>query len=283
MRRDIRQELQGALPEDSLRLVPRSFDIVGSKQKAVAIIELPEDLRKFERQIASAIMKVHKSVASVLAKESRRMGEFRIRELRLVAGEPDTEVVHKESGCLFKLDPRKAYFSTRESAERERMVAKVGDGESVLVMFSGVGPFPICIAKRHRSVRVTAVELNPHAHNYCVENIHLNKVSDQVTALLGDVREVCPKLGRVFDRILMPLPKGAHRFLDVSIPLLRDGGVLHFYHWAHEPDLFSHAEELVAGAAEGCGRLAETLDRVKVSQYSPHIWKIRIDARVSAR
>jgi tRNA (guanine37-N1)-methyltransferase len=283
MRRDIRSELRGVIPEDQLKLVPRSLDIIGSKQKAVAIIQLPNALKEFEHQIASAIMNVHKNVISVLAKESGRLGEFRTRELRLVAGDPDTEVVHKESGCLFKLDPMKVYFSPRESAERERIAAKVAEGESVLVMFSGVGPFPICIAKRHRNIRVTAVELNPHAHNYCIENIHLNKVGDRVVALQGDVREVCPKLGETFDRILMPLPRGAHAFLEVVVSLLRDGGVLHFYHWAPEPDLFTSAEEIVAKVAEDYGRMAETLERVKISQYSPRVWKIRIDVRVSGR
>ena len=281
MRRDIRSELRGVLPEDKLKLVLRSFDIIGSKQKAVAIIQLPDALKEFEHQIAAAITNVHKNVVSVLAKESGRLGEFRTRELRLVAGDPDTEVVHKESECLFKLDPRKVYFSPRESAERERIAAKVGDGESILIMFSGVGPFPICIAKRHRSIRVTAIELNPHAHNYCVENISLNKVDDRVVALQGDVKEVCPKLGKVFDRILMPLPRDAHMFLDAAIPLLRDRGVLHFYHWSPESDLFSYAEGIVSKAAERCGRMAETLERVKVSQYSPRVWKIRIDVRVS--
>lgn len=282
MRRDIRSELTGVLPDDKLGLLPRSFDIIGSKKKAVAIIEIPDALKGYEQLIASAIMNVHRNVSSILAKESERLGELRIRDLRLVAGDADTEVVHKESGCFFKLDPRKVYFSTRESVERERIAAKVGEGESILVMFSGVGPFAICMAKRHRTVRVTAVEINPCAHNYCVENIHLNKVADQVHAIMGDVREVCPKLGATFDRILMPLPKGAHKFLDVVIPLLRDEGVLHFYHWAPEPDLFSRAEELIAKATGNHRRMAEILERRRVSQYSPRVWKIRIDARLSA-
>ena len=282
MRHDVRAELKGILPEDKLELVPRSFDIIGSKRKAVAIIGIPEGLREYEHLIAEAIVKVHKNISSVLSKESGRTGEFRIRDLRLVAGDPNTEVIHKESGCLFRLDPSKVYFSPRESAERERITAKVRDGESVLVMFSGVGPFPICMVRRHRGIGVTAVELNPDAHNYCVENIHLNKVFDRVEAFLGDVRDVCPELGMVFDRVLMPLPRGAHRFLDVAIPLLRDGGVLHFYHWAPESDLFPNAEKIVVKAAEGCGRLAKVIERTKVSQYSPRVWKIRIDARVSA-
>jgi tRNA (guanine37-N1)-methyltransferase len=277
----LKAELRDLLPEDLLQLVPRSFDIIGSKQKAVAIIELQERLTEHEDAIAAAIMSVHKNVTSVLVKESERTGEYRTRELRLVAGDPNTEVLHKESGCVFRLDPRIVYFSPRECAERERISTAVTDGENVLVMFSGVGPLPICIARRHRNVRATAIELNPNAHNYCVENIYLNKVEDRVRAIRGDVRKVCKDLGRTYDRILMPLPKGAYRFLDLAMTLLKDEGILHFYYWAPEGDPFSEAEELVKGEAKEKGRRAEFINRIRVSQYSPRVWKVRLDVRIS--
>ena len=280
MGRGLRAELMGVLPEEMLEKVPRSFDIIGSKQKAVAIVEFAEELEEYESIVAEAIMKLHKNVASVLAKESARIGEYRTRGLRLVAGDPDTEVLHKESGCLFRLDPKTVYFSPRESSERERIAASVKDGERVLVMFSGIGPFPVYIARRHRNATVTAVELNPRAHNYCVENIHLNGVGDRVEAMLGDVRVVCRDLDKTYDRVLMPLPKGAYMYLDIAVPLLKDGGILHFYHWAPEDDLFREAEELLTQAAMEAGRSLEILKKVKVSQYSPRLWKIRIDAMI---
>ena len=270
------------IPEDSIGLVTRSFDIYGSKMKAVAVIEIPEELRECEGLIAQAIMKINKNVTSVLEKESGRKGDYRTRELRLIAGDPATEVLHRESGCVFRLDPRTVYFSPRESSERDRLSSMVTDGEGVLVMFSGVGPLPIRIARRLKNVNVTAVELNPHAHNYCVENIHLNRVADRVEAIRGDVREVCPSLGRLYDRIVMPLPREAHAFLDVAAPLLKDGGVLHFYHWAPEGDLFSEADGLITEAFKTEGKNLEFVGRVKVSQYSPRTWKIRVDARISA-
>nr|MBC8498574.1 class I SAM-dependent methyltransferase family protein [Candidatus Bathyarchaeota archaeon] len=142
----------------------------------------------------------------------------------------------------------------------------------------GVGPLPIRIAKHRPDVRATAIELNPYAHNYCVENIHLNRVGDRVEAILGDVREVAGSLDRRYDRILMPLPKGAYMFLDVAVPLLQDGGVLHFYHWAPSEDMYGEAEELVKAAFREEGREAVVTDRVRVSQYSPRYWKVRIDA-----
>ncbi len=269
------------LPPDKVNLVTKSFDIYGSKQKAVAVVEIPDELRDVEREVAEALMRVNKNVSSVLAKESARTGDYRIRELRLIAGDPDTEVLHRESGCVFRLDPGTVYFSPRESRERDRLTETVNDGDEILVMFSGVGPLPIRIAKGRPTVTATAVELNPTAHNYCVENIHLNRVSDRVQAIQGDVREVCPRLGKTFDRIMMPLPRGAYKFLDVAVPLLKDGGVIHLYHWAPKEDTFSEAEKLIAEAAGDLGRSAEIMGRIRVSQYSPGTWKVRVDARLS--
>jgi len=278
---DLRAELMTILPPNKVNLVTKSFDIYGSKQKAVAVVEIPNELRDVEREIGKALMRVNKNVSSVLAKESARTGDYRIRELRLIAGDPDTEVLHRESGCVFRLDPGTVYFSPRESRERDRLAEAVGDGEEILVMFSGVGPLPIRIAKGRPTVSVTAVELNPAAHNYCIENIHLNRVSDRVQAIEGDVREVCPGLGRTFDRVMMPLPRGAYKFLDVAVPLLKDGGVVHLYHWAPQADAFSEAEKLIAKVSADYGRTAEFLDHIRVSQYSPGTWKVRVDARIS--
>lgn len=280
MKRDIRSELSGIIPTELIGLVPRSFDVIGSKGRAVAVIEVSPELEQYGASIGDALMRVQRNVMSVLSKGTERMGGFRVREMTLLAGDPNTEVLHKESGCVFKVDPAKAYFSPRESTEREKITSQVTLGERVLVMFSGVGPFAICIAKRQRTASCVAVEFNPEGHRYCVENIRLNKVGDRVTAILGDVREVCPALGERFDRVLMPLPKGAYEYLDVAIPMVKPGGTLHFYHWAPRDDPFTDGERILTEAAEKWSRIAEVTDRVRVSQYSPSAWKIRIDARI---
>jgi tRNA (guanine37-N1)-methyltransferase len=277
LRITIRQHLKKTVPEDLLPSVPSSFDILGSRSGAVAVIEVPEELTSYEKEIAAAIQAVHKNIKSVLCKDSGREGEYRLRSLRLIAGDPDTEVIHKESGCSFKLDPQVTYFSTRESTERERLAEMVRPGEDVLVMFSGVSPIAVCIAKRHPGVTVTAIEINPEAHGYAVENVKLNKVADRVKSILGDVRDVCPSLNKVFDRVLMPLPKGAHMFLDVAVSMVKPSGVLHFYHWAPEDDLYSEAQRLVVEAAVEAGRRAEFVGGVKVSLYSPRVYKVRVD------
>ena len=281
MKNSIKEKLRNIVPEDMLVLVPTSFDILGSKGEAVAIIEIPLEVSAYREEIADAIMEVHRNVKSVLSKTSERKGEFRNRDYHLIKGDSDTTIVHKESGCRFKLDPIKTYFSSRESTERERITSKVKQHENVLVMFSGVGPYPICIAKKHPNVKVTAIELNPDAHNYCLENIKLNKISERVTAINGDVREICPTLQEKYDRVVMPLPKGAYEFIDVTIPLMKNGGVLHFYHWAPEDTLYEEAEKLVTEAAKRFGRTSEVIDRVRVSKYSPRMCKVRIDVKIN--
>src|SRR5512138_1223903 len=114
MKRDIRGELSGIIPGDLIHLVSRSFDVIGSKGRAVAVIEVPEELEPYGRQIGEALIRVQRNVKSVLSKGTERMGEFRVRDMRLLAGDSNTEVLHKESGCVFKVDPAKAYFSPRE-------------------------------------------------------------------------------------------------------------------------------------------------------------------------
>jgi tRNA (guanine37-N1)-methyltransferase len=280
LKNDLKSNLRGKLSDELIEFVPSSFGILGSKGECVAIIEIPDEVETYEVIIAETLMQVHKNVKSVLAKKSNRHGELRLREYRLILGDLNTEIIHKESGCRFKLDPRVTYFSTRESSERERICKQITEPEEVLVMFSGVGPFPICIAKHNEDTNCVAVELNPRAHEYCLENIRLNKLEGRITAIQGDVREVCPSLGKQFDRVLTPLPKGAHLFLDITIPMVKTGGLLHFYHWAPDDDPYSEAIRLVELTVAEYERDYKFKGGVRVAKYSPGVSKVRIDVQI---
>lgn len=262
-------------------ILPGSFDIIGSKEKAVAIIEVPESFRK-EMEIAEALMKKHKNVKSVLKKVSERKGRLRLREYVLIAGDPNTEVLHKEYGYFLKLDPQKVYFSPREAFERQRIASQVKPNERVLVAFSGVAPYCIAIAKKQPLAKIFGIEISKDANKYAVENVRLNRVTDRVTLLKGDVRRVLPKLKQKFDRIVMPLPKGAYRFLEVAIPKLKQNGILHFYHWAEENKLFEEAIRIVESAATKLGRKTEIVSKKKVLPYGPRKWKIVLDIKINS-
>ena len=66
----------------------------------------------------------------------------------------------------------------------------------------------------------------------------------------GDVRKICPKLKQKFNRILMPLPATSENFLDVAFSCVKKKGMIHFYSWGEEEDLFSNASNVVKKAAK---------------------------------
>ncbi len=246
------------------------YDIIGSREKAVAIIE------KGGKKTAEMIMKKHKNVKSVLKKISGRKGEYRLYRLRLILGEKDTEVIHREYGIRLKLDPRKVYFSPREATERQRTAKMVKKGERVLVMFSGIAPYAIAMAKKI-DCKITCVEINPEACKYAVENVKLNRVEEKIKIICGDIRKVWRKIDSGFDRIIMPYPEAAWKFLKYSFKLSKKGTVIHLYGISSEENLFRDLEEKVAKEAEKSCVKVKIVNYQKVLPYAPRKWKVRID------
>jgi tRNA (guanine37-N1)-methyltransferase len=273
----IRDVLRDDLKEEELKLVPRAFDIVGD----VAIVEIPKELYKVKRKIAKAVMKIHPHLKTVCNKTGERSGGYRLPALEVLAGR-ETETEHREYGCRFSVDVKKAYFSGRESTERQRIAGMVKPGENVLVMFSGVCPSPIIIAKKQPKVnKIYGVEMNPKACEYARDNIRMNRLPLKVESVCGDVREAVPGLGEKFDRIVMPLPKGAHRFLDVAFGAIKRNGVIHFYHWDREDDLYPKALGIIEKEAKRAKKKVRILAKRKVLPYGPRAWKICIDFMVT--
>ncbi len=256
-------------------------DIVGSREKAVAIISLSKyESRSNAEEHAEQLIKQYRHVKSVLLRASPRMGEYRLREYELIAGEQDTEVVHVEYGCKLMLDPRKVYFSPREAHERQLVADMVSSGERVLVMFAGVGPFCIAIAKKRKASIVVGIEISKVAWEYMVKNIKLNKLSD-TRAILGDVRFICPFLRRVFDRVLMPLPLEGELYLDLAVEALRGKGAVSLYGLSKES-----GEDLVSRVSKELEKLGVEWDIIgkrKVATYAPRTYKFRVDIEVKLK
>jgi len=281
MIKNLKELLKDKLSEKELKLVPRSLDFIGSKEKTVAIVEIPEELESKEKLIAEGIIELQKGVKSVLKKSSERKGELRLREYKLIAGDANTEVIHREHGYLLKVEPQKVYFSPREATERQRIAKQVKPNETVMVMFSGIAPIAIAIAKKQEVNKIYAVELNEVAHKYAVENVRINKLAHKIFLIKGDVREVCKKYFGKCDRVVMPLPLGAESFLDVAINCLKKGGIIHFYNWGKKDDLFSNALKLVEENCKKLNRKFEISNKRKVLPYAPGKWKICIDFKVA--
>ena len=181
---NLKEALRKKLTKGEISVLPRAFDVISS----IAIIDLPKELRKKEKIIGAELLKFA-NIKTVLKKESKIKGRLRTRKLKWISGIKTKETIHRESGCLFKLDVEKCYFSPRLSNDRINIIKQVKPGERVLVMFSGVGPYPIVIAKNSKAKVVYGVELGKAATKYARENIKLNKLGN-FTALQGDVKKV---------------------------------------------------------------------------------------------
>lgn len=216
----LKNALEDVLSEEQLDDLTTSFDIIGD----IAVVEIPESLQSREKEIGNALLKVHNNVRCVFKKLGAMQGEYRIRKLQHIAGENRTETTHREHGVDMKLDLSKVYFSIRLSHERGRIAELVKPGERILVLFAGVGPFALVIAKKHPDCEITAVELNPEAVKYMEENIKMNKCN--ILAVQKDAKHFN---GKNFDRVLMPLPHSAHEFLEVAIKAVKPGGIIHYY------------------------------------------------------
>lgn len=269
---DFPSALKGLLGGEELGRVKRSFDVIGSV--AVLEIELP---REKEKLVAEAMLAAFPSLKTVCKKAGTIEDEFRVRPVKVLAGD-GTETLYMEHGCRMRLDVGKVYFSPRLSTERLRVAKQVAPGERVLVMFAGVGPYALLIAKSQPEARVWAVEKNPEGVKYLKENIVLNGLEGRVEAILGDVREVVPGLGMKFDRIVMPLPKGAGDFLDVAFAALKNGGIVHFYGFGKTRE---GAVKTLEDAARRDGMKAKVLSSKTCGEIGPKTYRLVVDAQIT--
>lgn len=272
--------LEGKLSEEERKALITSFDIVGD----IAVLEIEPELERKEKLIAEAVLDVHRNINVVAKKTGGTQGEFRIRPVKVIAGENRTDTIYRESGCLFRLDINKVYFSGRLSTERLRIAAQVKKGEKILALFAGVGPFPIVI-ERHAKGKPSkqfAVELNPDAVAFLRENIVFNKCKT-IEAVEGDVSKVLAgkKYSKWAHRAIMPLPKSGEEFLQYVLPCMKKGGIIHFYSFGRESEPFAAAEKVAKEKAKAAGRKISAKFRRIVRPFSPGVVQVVLDLKVS--
>ena len=271
---DYRELLRKGL-KDGYDSAVRGYDVLGS----IAIIG--EQGRK-GRIIADAVMKVNKNVKTVVCKAGAVKGRYRKREFAFVAGERNFIADYKENGCTFRFDIRKTFFSPRLSFERKRIAELSKDNEHVIVMFAGVGPFAIEIAKRNRGSEIVAVELNRYSYKYMLDNIRINKTAN-VRAVLGDAKDVVEGLAAWADRIAMPLPMSADKFLGSAIIAARDRCIIHYYTFGISADPFSESGRVVRELAKSMGFTARVVGKRVVRPYSKDVSEIVLDIRIGKK
>ena len=264
--------LENELTTEEIENLRTSFDTIGD----IVILEIPGNLENKKQIIGDAALKFTKRKA-IYMKKSAIKGTTRVRDLEFLSGVDDSVTIHKEHGARLKLDVREVYFSPRLATERKRVMESVKNGEKILDMFCGIGPFPIVIAK-NKNVDIDAVDINESAIKYLDENIRLNKLKGNVKTYCGDIREVSHTFNCKFDRIIMNLPGLAYTFLDVAFDLIDDGGIINYYEFS---DSYEQGIKRLNEACEKYDKEVEIINTRKVKSTSPGEWHVAIDAKIN--
>ncbi len=267
---DLKSALAGKLNPKELGELITSYDRLGN----LIIIEVPSTLLKKAKLIGETLLSAHPGVRTVCMKNGIHGGTYRTQKLKVIAGKRTKEADYFESGVKIRLHAEKVFFSPRLSSERLRIAKMVMPGERVLVMFSGCGPYQMVIGRAQKLCIVEGVELNAIGHKYAEINKELNRLSNVINHL-GDVRKVVPKLG-AFDRVIMALPKDAPEFLDVGLPAVKKGGIVHLYSFAHEEEFALEAARIVE-ICKGLGRIVKSTGVYKCGAYKPHVFRVCVD------
>lgn len=277
--KNLREALEGELNERELEELGRSFDIVGD----IAVLKIPESLSSKKEVIGRALMRVHHNVKTVLRQTSPVKGEYRTRDLEVIAGESTTITKHKESGCVLKTDLAKTYFSPRLAHERMQIAQKVQPNEIVVNMFAGVGSYSIIIARHAKPDKVYSIDKNPDAVECMRHNIRVNKVGATVIPIEGDARKVInSQLREQADRVLMPLPELGRDFFKVALKALKpEGGIIHFYDYGEEP--FPFESPLKFAQKSASSKKVELLEGRKVRSYAPNLYHVVLDLHITPK
>ena len=258
----VTEEVPGAVRRE-FEAVPEQVDLPRHELVGGIAIMQEDDPAGAERLLAS-----RPSLHTVLFPTTAVEGEYRTRRFAVLAGAPTTRTRVTEYGHSFDVDLAHAYFSARLSTERQRVLEAMKEGERVLDMFAGVGPFAITLARK--AGVVVAADLNPAAVHLLIENVALNRAKN-VIPMLADAANL-PRLGfSPFDRIVMNLPMAAPNFLPAAVALCRNGGTIHLYALQEEEGAcLPRIREVTRG---------EVVER-QVRTYSPGKWHAVYDITV---
>ncbi|MHA1666221.1 MAG: class I SAM-dependent methyltransferase [Candidatus Thorarchaeota archaeon] len=266
----LRTKLKNQLP-DGITL-PSGFHVVGH----VALVHLNSSLQEYSSLIGEATLAFDTRIESVAVRTGPTSGEIRSPFYEVVAGNCNTVTTHIENGVHFRLDPIRITFSGGNKRERIDIVNRVGVGEKVVDMFSCVGQFALQIAKSTDAL-VTAIEINPEAYQFLLENIQINDLGNRVTAILGDCRDVHPV--NYANRVIMGYLHNTELYLPYALDILiQDGGVIHM-HMAIQKDILKKS---IIEIGEICKRKGfdSQIQIRKIKNYAPGVDHVVFDIDV---
>jgi len=261
----------------TLDLTMKSFDIMGN----TAFVRFSEKFTlKDKKKFAEKIMKDNQVVKTVLEKKENIKGRLRKLSTNFIAGENTKEILYRENGCSFRFNIDETYFSPRLSNERKEIASKIKKNAVVLVMFAGVAPFSIVIAKNSKAKKVFSNELNREANKYAELNIKLNKLKDKMELVSGDAKKLPEKLKQKFDVIVMPRPQLKETFLKEAFKLTKKGTIIYYYDFCKVSEIDLIVEKVKQEAKKSKKKI-KILNVKKAGEIAPYKTRLRVDIKVN--
>lgn len=248
-----------------------SYDILGN----IAIIKGEGKTKKQNLEQAKKLLK-QGNIRTVLEKAGNVKGRLRTIKPKYVAGEKNFIADYKENSCRFKFDVSSCYFSPRLSNDRKQVALKIKKKDNVLVMFSGVGVYPIVINHYSNPSKIVGIELGRDCYRWAKENLRLNQMQDKIEIIQGDVKRKIDKgLGK-FSVIMMARPNLKDSFLEYALKASKKGTRIFYHLFCRDEDLKEEVDKLVDEAKE-LGRKIKIQKKVFAGDIAPYKHRYRID------
>lgn len=255
----------------------RAFEFLGN----VAVVNFPRGYKeKDKKKYAKEILKKHKAIKTVLEKSGSIKGRLRKIPIRYLAGEKTKEVLYKENECVFRFNVDKVFFSARLSNERKEIANTIRAKDEVLVMFAGVAPYSIVIAKKS-GARVYSNEINREANKYGRLNVGLNNLKSRIVFLDGDIKRIAERLRKErkkFSVIVMPRPQLKDTFLKQAFMLSKKGTRIFYYDFC-KADEIDKIIDKVKKEAKKYKKKIKILKHKKAGDIAPFKYRVRVDLR----
>jgi tRNA (guanine37-N1)-methyltransferase len=254
----------------------RAYNIFGN----IAVVKFSAGVSlNNKKQFANKFLRDNKSIKTVLEKTGRFKGRLRLMQTKYLAGEKTKESLYRENNCVFRFSVDETYFSPRLSNERKEIARAVRKGENVLVMFGGVAPYAIVIAKNSKAKKVISVEINRRASKYAKLNVELNKVKDKVGVVQGDVKRIIGKMKKKFDVIVMPRPQLKEGFLKYAFRVSKKGTRIYYYDFCKTDEKKEVIRKLEIEAKRSRKKI-KILKLKNAGEIAPYKFRIRVDLKV---
>jgi len=260
-----------------VKLTHYPYDILGS----TAIVKFPMKMKFVEKKkYCEKLLKENNSLKTILEKVRKFSGRLRKMQTKFISGEKTKEVLYRENGCVFRFNIDTTYFSPRLSNERKEVASLIKPGEEVLVMFAGVSPFSIVIAKNSSAKKVFSNEINREANKYGELNISLNKLKDKVVLVPGDVKKISKKLRRKFEVIVMPRPQLKDSFLKEAFSLSKKGTRIYYYDFCLESEKEKIVEKVKDEAMKSKKKI-KIFGIKNAGEIGAYKFRLRLDLQVN--